>query len=399
MQRKKVLIPLIATLLSMILGISCVNKSLSTGLSDCATAESRYEGPCQIDLNHSILEEISNSNDVSALDNALVSALDSCLIDISTKVPAVSIAVSIPGKEIWSRTIGISKRGTEETADSTRLFQVASITKAFTAAVIFQLINENRIEITQTIDNWYPEIKYSNLITVNQLLRHTSGIPNIQSDFQKNSQIPSYEELISNLSSKSLLFCPGTNWSYSNSNYILLGKIIEKVEGKNLSDVFNERIFIPFGLTKTTLRTENDSVRIVTGHNQAEPVIAEDNYVGAYAAGGIASTASDLTKFWDALLSGRIVPDSIVQSMFSNVTSMSSEEQIYYGAGVMYYDIVNGPGKMLGHSGGIVGFTAVLAYVVEDNAYISVLFNDKSVSAEAGLWSIIRTIRNYIQSR
>jgi len=407
MKNKTKTISTILAILNITLVISCANKTLSTNsvdptdLSDCTSAESEYLGPAQIDINSSILEEIPKSDGAtpaddakplnSSLSNELVSALDSTLVEISTKVPAANIAVMIPGKGIWSRTIGVPNA---DTVNSAVLFQVASITKAFTATVIFQLVHEKQLDISKTLDTWYPDIQHANLITVDQLMRHTSGIPNIQSDFQKSSQTPSYEELITNLSSESLLFCPGTNWSYSNSNYILLGKIIEKVEGKNLNDVFNERIFTPLGLSNTTLRTVNDTVEIATGHNQGEVVVAEDNSVGAYAAGGIASTATDLIKFWDALLSGRIIPDSTVQNMLSSVTAMSSDEQMYYGAGVMYYDISNGPGKMIGHSGGIIGFTGVLAYVVEDNAFVSVLFNDKSVSAEAGLWSIVKTIRN-----
>ncbi|MFM1817091.1 MAG: hypothetical protein RLZ98_3786, partial [Pseudomonadota bacterium] len=180
---------------------------------------------------------------------------------------------------------------------------------------------------------------------------------------------------------------------YSNTGYAMLGVIIEDIEHRSLRESFQERFARPLGLTQTTLRYPGDDITVVSGHVGGATVDVPDQYATPFAAGGLASTAEDLVTFWHALLSGQLVPTATVRAMFADLAPMDASGQMFYGRGVQLYDIPQGPGLMLGHSGGITGFTSVVAYVVADDMYVSVVFNDQKIPAEAGLWAVVRAVR------
>ncbi|MFY1824610.1 serine hydrolase, partial [Myxococcus fulvus] len=123
-------------------------------------------------------------------------------------------------------------------------------------------------------------------------------------------------------------------------------------------------------------------------------------------AGSLASRAEDLVLFWHALMSGGLLPMDTVQRMFQDMHSMDvmyppsqPGNTMFYGRGVQLYEVPQGPGLMLGHSGGIQGFTSVVAYLPADDAFVAVLFNDSQVAAEAGLWALVRALREHRGAR
>lgn len=166
-----------------------------------------------------------------------------------------------------------------------------------------------------------------------------------------------------------------------------------------LHEVLGKRIFEPQALARTQLRHPDDTVSVAGGHASGKPVVLSDGYATPYAAGALASTSADLVRFWHALLSGDVVASATLHAMFSRMPAMSDAGQSFYGLGVQLYDIPYGPGLMLGHSGGIAGFTSVVAYVANDDVYVAVLLNDKDVPAEAGLWAVVRAIRAFRAAR
>jgi D-alanyl-D-alanine carboxypeptidase len=193
-------------------------------------------------------------------------------------------------------------------------------------------------------------------------------------------------------------FCPGTNWSYTNTGYAMLGVIVEKLERAPLAEVLDRRVLRPLSLSHTAMRQPGVELPVVTGHAGGRAVDAPDSYATPYAAGALASTAGDLVLFWHALLAGRVLPDETVHRMFTRMPAMLglyAGGNSSYGMGVQLYDVPDGPGLMLGHSGGIEGFTTVVAYVPADDLYVAVSFNEKNVPAEAGLWALIRAVRAY----
>lgn len=128
---------------------------------------------------------------------------------------------------------------------------------------------------------------------------------------------------------------------------------------------------------------QGDDVTVATGRMGGKSVEMPDGYATPFASGSLASTADDLVTFWHAFLGGRVVSSETVREMFTDLAPMNPSGQMFYGRGVQLYDISQGPGLMLGHSGSIIGFTSVVAYVVADDMFVSVIFNDQQVPAAA----------------
>jgi len=330
----------------------------------------------------------------AGLQASLGNALDKML----QHVPAASVAVAIPGEGTWSATRGLARKEPPQPVAPEQPFQVASTAKTLTAAVVLQLVEERKLALGDTIDRWFPDAPNAGLITIEQLLRHTSGIVSFNALPTFGTAYRTPAEVIALGTAQKPQFCPGTNWSYTNTGYAMLGVVIEKVEGAPLADVLAKRLIRPLSLTHTVMRRPGVELPVATGHAAGRPVDAPDQYATPYAAGALASTGGDLVRFWHALLAGQVLPEASVHRMFTAMPAMLGPyagSNSFYGMGVQLYDVPDGPGLMLGHSGGIEGFTSVVAYVPADDVYIAVSFNEKSVPAEAGLWALLRALRAY----
>lgn len=335
-----------------------------------------------------------------AIDGELPADLQKSLGDALDKmlqhVPAASVAVALPGEGSWRATRGLARTEPREPVRPDQGFQVASTAKTLTATIVLQLVEERRLALGDSIERWFPEAPNAGLVTIEHLLRHTSGLVSFNAlpDFGTKYRPPA--EIIAMGLAQKPQFCPGTNWSYSNTGYAMLGVIVERLEGASFEQVLAKRLVGPLALTHTTMRRPGVELPVVSGHAGGRPVEAPDQYATPYAAGALASTAGDLVRFWHALLGGRVLPPATVRRMFGDMPAMLgpySGGNASYGMGVQLYDVPDGPGLMLGHSGGIEGFTSVVAYVPADDIYVAVSFNEKKVPAEAGLWSLLRAVR------
>lgn len=320
--------------------------------------------------------------------------LDATVTRILARVPAVSAAVAIPGVGRWQSTQGRARTTPPRPVDTASTFHAASTTKTLTAAVIHQLAVEGKLSLTATVDRWLPGVPNGHLMSIDHLLRHTNGLVSFNAlpGFDGSAHHSPTQALALGLSQPAQ-FCQGANWAYTNTGYTMLGLIIERIEQRPLAQVFADRLFTLLAMSRSTLRQPGVPWPVVDGHASGVPTEGDGHYTTAWAAGGLATTAHDLVTFWHALLRGAVVPDSAVQAMFTDMPPMSPDRRTFYGRGVQLYDIPDGPGLMLGHSGGIVGFTSVVAYVPADNAFIAVLVNDKDVPAEAVLWALLQAIR------
>lgn len=321
------------------------------------------------------------------------SALNTVVDELATRAPAVSVAVAIPGLGRWTHTQGVARTEPRTPLPADAMFQVASTTKTFTSVAVLQLARENKLQLSQTVERWFAEVPTATNITINQLLRHTSGLPSFNALPSWTLDYKTPRESISMAAAEPTLFPPGTDFAYSNTGFAMLGIIIEDLEGRPLHETLKARFGDPLGLGHTSLRYPKDRVQTVSGHIDGKPIDVPDDYATPFSAGGLASTAEDLVTFWHALLSGQLLPTQTAHDMFTNLAPMGENSQMFYGQGVQLYDIPQGPGLMLGHSGGVTGFTSVVAYVATDDIYVSVIFNDQKTPAEAGLWAVVRALR------
>jgi len=209
-------------------------------------------------------------------------------------------------------------------------YRVASVTKTFISTVVLQLEAEGKLRVDDSVDRWLPGlVPNGTSITLRELLYHTSGLFDYTQDPAFGAAIHAApgrqwepRELVAVALSRPPLFTPATNWSYSNTNYILLGLVIEAATGKKLAEELQSRIFAPLALGATSFPTgisidgtfAHGYVSLAPGASliDATPIL---NPSYAWSAGGIVSNAADLGKFFSALFKGRVLPAAQLREM------------------------------------------------------------------------------------
>jgi CubicO group peptidase (beta-lactamase class C family) len=256
-------------------------------------------------------------------------------------------------------------------------FRLGSLTKQLTAALILQLQDKGRLRIEDPVKQYLPNIPETwNKITVAELLGNTSGIANFISleEYRMWSMVPhTVEEDLAFFEDKPLDFAPGTQFEYSNSNYIVLGAIIEKLTGKSYGDCLRESIFEPLGMKDSGLDRDNLLLpRRAEGYlptiNGYAPARVESMSV-AWATGGIYSTTGDLLKWEQGLFGGKVVSPAALQAM----TARRKNENWAYGLGLMIHD--QDGFTVVDHGGSIEGFNTHLGYVPQFGITVVVLSN------------------------
>jgi D-alanyl-D-alanine carboxypeptidase len=309
----------------------------------------------------------------------LISALDTAFDRFAFRAPAWSVTVQSHDVS-WSRTSG---------ASDTALFPAASITKSMTAAVIFQLIEEGELSLTDTLDSWYPDAPNASDVSIDHLLTHRSGLNPTEQTPMPDLAPQVGEPLPSGVEGR---FRPGTGWEYSNLGYALLGRIIEAVEGAPLDQVFQDRLFEPLGLDGTCLAASGTPTdELVPGQVSGEPV-QDVNYADAYAAGGLLSNSADLVTWWRALLAGDVVSPASLEIMAQDGWPLFGDTTMLYARGLQVGVSEPGPGAMIAHFGSIEGFSSTVAWLPDHQVFVSVIAADQAVPSQAAMWALIQAL-------
>ena len=261
------------------------------------------------------------------------------------------------GDAEWRGSSGVSVLGTDQPVDPDGWFRVGSITKTFTAAVALSLVADGLLDL---------DISYEVPgITLRQLLNHTSGIYNYTEDLQDDAAIVRErydhwdpQRALGMASRHEPLFAPGTDWSYSNTNYTLVGLIIEAATGNSYAAEVRSRVLEPLGLRQTIV--PGDDVELPEPHAHGYLSVdgelvdmAKLNASQAWSAGEIVSTAADLNQFYAGLLGGKLLAPAQLEEMLTVVPNGEGGRGYGLGIGRRYLD----DGTVLwGHNGGIFGY-------------------------------------------
>jgi D-alanyl-D-alanine carboxypeptidase len=289
-----------------------------------------------------------------------------------------SLTIAKDGKVLYARAIGYSRiNGTEnKPLTETSRFRIGSITKMFTAAMILQLVEEGKLKLTDTLDEFFPQVPNAKKITIVQLLWHRSGIPNVKreqnSQGNVNTTPVTKEEMLALIVKATPDFEPDARRSYSNSGYQLLGLILEKVTGKPDGEALTERITSKIGLADTYLAAGNIDVsknEALTYRNFGDgwKPVPETHPSILFSAGAIVSTPHDLTKFIQALFDGKIVSKESLDQMKTIRDGEGSGMEPFTFAGKTFY----------GHTGGADNYGAWLAYQPEEKLAVAYTTNAK----------------------
>jgi CubicO group peptidase (beta-lactamase class C family) len=300
--------------------------------------------------------------------------LDSLFNTLAEKNKAMgSVAISKNGTILYSRAIGYSVITDKEKKASTTAtkYRIGSISKMFTATLIFQLIEEGKTSLATTLDTYFPEVPNAGKITISNLLNHRSGIHNFTNDpeyMTYMTQPKKQDEMVKIISKNKPDFEPDAKASYSNSNFVLLGYIIEKITKLPYSKNLERRITSKIGLKDTylgkNLDLANNECYSYSYSTEWIPQPVTDMSIPG-GAGAIVSTPGDLTKFIEALFSLKLVKQSSLDQM----------KTMKDGIGMGMFQFPFSGKKAYGHNGGIDGFVSNLAYFPEDSVAVSYCTN------------------------
>ncbi len=268
------------------------------------------------------------------------------------------------------------------------LFYWASAGKLFTGTVVMQLIEEGKLDYDAPLARWFPDFPNAQAITIDHLLTHTNGIFSFNAD-PAFRQLPGYvppETALAIAARHGCVCCPGEQWYYSNTGYVLLAKIVEAVEQRPFHEVVHARIVEPLGLQHTVaLAPRQNLAGLPVGHVDGKP-LTSFNPTTPFGAGNIAASADDMITFLHARLTGKLLKPATVEASLARLYTMFSPASgQFYGRGVMLYDVPDKDGSQLlwiGHSGGTPGCKAVVAYDTDTHVFVAVALNGEA-AAEA----------------
>ncbi len=302
--------------------------------------------------------------------------LDSFLDTLSenTKVMA-SMSILKKGELVYDKSVGYQFITSEEKrkATSQSKYRIGSITKTFTAVMIFELIDEEKITLNDKLSKYFPEIKNAANIKISNMLNHSSGLYNITNadDFGVWMLNPSTQkEMLSRLEKYDVDFQAGEQTAYSNTNYILLGYILEQIEKKSYSVLLKERIIDKIGLKNTyaggIIDINDNECKSYNYENESWKVTPETHMSNPGGAGAIISNPTDLALFITELFNDKLMSKESLKLM----TTASDKD---FCSGIFYSEI---DGLVIyGSEGGIDGFQSMLVYIPSTETAIALTAN------------------------
>lgn len=309
--------------------------------------------------------------------------------------PGCAILVARKDNVIYEKAFGKANLELDVTLQPGMIFRIGSMTKQYTAVAILKLMEEGKLSLQDSIQRFFPGFPYKgHSIIIENLLTHTSGLIDYQLfDIHIHNAIrldlPS-SLFLDSLAPRPLLFIPGTKYEYSNSNYFMLGMIIEKITGKPYETYLKESILAPAGLLNTYFDSPVNIIKgRVSGYNKVKESYKNVDYISmsqVYSAGALLSNMDDLFKWNKALRSYSIIKKENLNKAWTNFKLIDSTLAGYgYGWFVSEFQGL----KTIWHGGAIDGFRSMECYFPEQEIFLAVLINSEN---SEGFFTLIDNI-------
>jgi len=294
-------------------------------------------------------------------------------------------------KILYHHSFGLANRELNTPNRNGTRYAIASITKLFTSVLILQLYEEGEIILKNTISNYLPEYKGegANKVNIHHLLTHTSGIQNCEEIRKDENNLPdiyledaSTDEIINKYCSGSIEHEVGSNFSYNNGDYIILGKIIEVVTQKSFHQVLGERILSPLKMNNTGLILKSaDTINLPKGYSWNEDINSFEKdpprlFQNYWSSGAMYSTSSDLLKFTDELFGGKLINKSSIELLLRTYPETKSYG---YGLWIRYPRYNKTVPKVAQRFGQIWGINTLISHFIDKNITVIVLANTNKI--------------------
>jgi len=325
---------------------------------------------------------------VDAIDPALRTRIDRIAAQVleQTGVPSASLAVVQHGKLVYTHAYGHARLDPATPATAEMRYSIGSISKQFTAAAILLLQEDGKLSLDDKVEKYVPSLTRGNEITIRQILSHTSGYQDYwPEDYVMTPMLhaESAQQILDAWAKKPLDFEPGTQWQYSNTNYVIAGQIVEKITGAPLMDLLTQRIFRPLGMKSVwnsdeTRLTQADATAYYRHALGPLRVAPKEGRGWMFAAGELAMTAHDLALWDESLIAQTVLKPASYKEMFTEI-KLKDGKGTHYGLGV---DVIDRQGhRSIEHSGEVSGFVSDNEVLVDDGVAIAVLTNQDAVGA------------------
>lgn len=320
------------------------------------------------------------------------------------RTPGAIIYIDYPGQGTWTTTIGIGNLATGAPMTLNDHVRVGSITKTMTGTVILQLVQEGRLGLDDPVSKYQPEVPNGNTITIREMLQMTSGLYNYSEDQAFNQTLDTEpqkvwtpKELLQIAFQHQPYFSPGKGYHYSNTNYVLLGLILEQLTRQTAETAFQQRIFTPLGMHDSSLplaasaaipdphphgymfgtNVESLTLPVLSSEQaaKADAAAGKPNDVTSanpswtWTAGGAISNLHDVEIWVKALATGKLLNASLQKERLQWIPSSAAPDAPLYGLAIANF---NG---LIGHDGSLPGFQSFAAYLPQKHVTIVVLSN------------------------
>ena len=342
----------------------------------------------------------SSGSVADALTAAQIDAIDKIAATVIDRkaTPSVAIGVAKNGRLAFAKAYGYRSLDDKIPADADTMYGIGSNTKQFTAAAILMLRDEGKLDVDAPVARYLPGIAHGTEVLIRNLLTHTGGYAEFTEtdDFDRLGARPATnDEILETVVSRPLGFKPGTKWQYSNTAFVMLARVIEKLSGMSYADFLRTRIFEPLGMSRTRYEDQQlvetnralGYTRFAMGEQEHEQHLDYSWFSGA---GAIESTLGDLEKWNNAIDRGTLLTP-VSRTMMHTTQKLADGTDTSYGFGLFMRTLPNGKHIVL-HGGDTTGFGSQDARFVEDGIDVIVLTNQEPASYNAIMNAVYRVV-------
>lgn len=319
----------------------------------------------------------------------LIKSIDELISNRLNRIaPGAAILVSKNGQLLYERGFGLANVELNVLVKPNMLFRIGSITKQFTAVAILQLMEKGKLSLSDSIQKYMTDFPWKgHTITIENLLTQTSGIPDYL-NFELNLPNPfridlSTKQIIDSIKKQPLSFSPNSKFDYSNSNYFLLGNIIEQVSGIPYPTYLRQEIFEPIGLTQTYYDEPHKIIpNRVNGYEKKDTNYINADFISMstfFSCGGLISTTEDLNKWNNSLNNEKLLKKETIEKA-QQPFKLSNGNYSEYGYGWFIRNLEGS--KTVEHGGNIFGFRAAEIYLPSEQIFVTGLFNCRQTNTD-----------------
>jgi D-alanyl-D-alanine carboxypeptidase len=288
-----------------------------------------------------------------------------------------TISIAKNGKEIYQKNLGFINLKTKQAPNKFTKYRIGSITKTFTATVILQQIDEGKLNLNTLLKEYFPALPNAHKITIEDLLRHQSGLTNITNDKSIRSWVSkpqTRKQMMKRFIKNGTVFEPKEKSSYSNTNYAILSYIAEEIDRKPFDQILKDRIINRLHIERTEFGTaiqpkNNEANSYYFENNQWNLINFQTHMSAPMGAGAITSTSSDITTFYTNLFTGKLISEKSLREMMTINKG--------FGLGITKFKFKGL--EIYGHDGGIDGFQSFALYIPKKKTAISFTLNGFSM--------------------